>query len=290
MDLLEIMRKRRSIRRYTGEKIPEEKLETILQAGLLSASGRAIRPWEFIVVQDKDTLQYLSDSRIGAAKMLQGADCAIVVIGDSEKTDVWIEDCSIAMAQMHLMADSLGVGSCWIQGRLREAEGKTTEEYVREKLEFPESFRLEAILSLGIPEAERQFLSGAVAQYESEVVYHNMKEEFAKQGIIFTDTDTAVQEYPDLVKKYFGTVISNAEHKFSALNSAVWSGGTFNGGVWYNGIWLNGDVNGGMFQYGNFDNLIFNKGYFGYQSSQQEILMEKTKREIITYNPKLYEN
>lgn len=154
MNLLEIMRKRRSIRRYTGEKIPEEKLETILQAGLLSASGRAIRPWEFIVVQDKETLQYLSESRIGAAKMLQGADCAIVVIGDSEKTDVWIEDCSIAMAQMHLMADSLGVGSCWIQGRLREAEGKTTEEYVREKLGFPESFRLEAILSLGIPEAE----------------------------------------------------------------------------------------------------------------------------------------
>ncbi|RSI05277.1 FeS cluster assembly protein SufB [Streptococcus sanguinis] len=80
---------------------------------------------------------------------------------------------------------------------------------------------------LGIPEAEKQFLSGAVAQYESEVVYHNMKEEFAKLGIIFTDTDTAVQEYPDLVKQYFGTVISNAEHKFSALNSAVWSGGTF---------------------------------------------------------------
>ncbi|MCY7040239.1 Fe-S cluster assembly protein SufB [Streptococcus sanguinis] len=80
---------------------------------------------------------------------------------------------------------------------------------------------------LGIPEAEKRFLSGAVAQYESEVVYHNMKEEFAKLGIIFTDTDTAVQEYPDLVKQYFGTVISNAEHKFSALNSAVWSGGTF---------------------------------------------------------------
>ncbi|MGT2925153.1 Fe-S cluster assembly protein SufB [Streptococcus caviae] len=80
---------------------------------------------------------------------------------------------------------------------------------------------------LGIPEAERQFLSGAVAQYESEVVYHNMKEEFEKQGIIFTDTDTALQEYPDLVKKYFATVVSPAEHKFAALNGAVWSGGTF---------------------------------------------------------------
>src|SRR5699024_2906109 len=80
---------------------------------------------------------------------------------------------------------------------------------------------------LGIPEAERQYLAGAAAQYESEVIYHNMKDEFKKQGIIFTDTDTALREYPELVKEYFGTVISNAEHKFAALNGAVWSGGTF---------------------------------------------------------------
>lgn len=80
---------------------------------------------------------------------------------------------------------------------------------------------------LGIPQAERKYLAGAAAQYESEVVYHNMKEEFAKQGVIFTDTDTALKEYPELVKKYFASVISNSEHKFAALNGAVWSGGTF---------------------------------------------------------------
>ncbi|MCF1600952.1 Fe-S cluster assembly protein SufB [Tetragenococcus halophilus] len=80
---------------------------------------------------------------------------------------------------------------------------------------------------LGIPQSERKYLAGAAAQYESEVVYHNMKEEFAKQGVIFTDTDTALREYPELVKKYFASVISNSEHKFAALNGAVWSGGTF---------------------------------------------------------------
>lgn len=80
---------------------------------------------------------------------------------------------------------------------------------------------------LGIPQAEREYLAGAAAQYESEVVYHNMKEEFAKQGVIFTDTDTALQKYPELVKEYFASVISNSEHKFTALNGAVWSGGTF---------------------------------------------------------------
>lgn len=152
-DLLETMRKRRSVRKYTGEPISDDKLEKILQAGLLSASGRALRPWEFIVVRSRETLDRMSECRVGAAKMLAGADCGIVVIADAEKQDVWTEDCSIAMANMHLMADSLGLGSCWIQGRLREApDGRTTEEYLRELLGFPETHRLEAILSLGTPD------------------------------------------------------------------------------------------------------------------------------------------
>ena len=81
--------------------------------------------------------------------MLAGAGAAVVVVADEERTDVWIEDCSIVMANMHLMADSLGVGSCWIQGRLREAsDGRTTEEYLRQLLGIPENYRLEAMLSL----------------------------------------------------------------------------------------------------------------------------------------------
>ena len=151
MDLLEIMLNRRSVRTYTGEKIEDEKLEMILKAGLAAPSGRGRRPWEFIVVRDKDTLACMSESRKCGAGMLTGADCAIVVVADEEKTDVWTEDCSIAMAYMHLMADSLGVGSCWIQGRLRTAPDEvTTEEKLRKLLGFPESYRLEAILSLGV--------------------------------------------------------------------------------------------------------------------------------------------
>ena len=108
-------------------------LTQIIQAGLLSASSRSIRPWEFIVV-----------------------------IANAEVSDVWIEDSSIAMANMHLMADSLGIGSCWIQGRLRTATSTdsgtasiTTEDYVRECLHFPEGYKLEAILSLGMPAEEK---------------------------------------------------------------------------------------------------------------------------------------
>lgn len=153
MKLLDILQNRHSVRTYTDEQIPAEALQAIINAGLLSASSRAIRPWELIVVKDKITLQKLAASRTGSANMLENADAAIVVVGDETLSDVWIEDCSIVMSNMHLTADSLGIGSCWIQGRLREAaDGQTTENYIRSLLDIPENFRLEAILSLGMPE------------------------------------------------------------------------------------------------------------------------------------------
>ncbi len=80
---------------------------------------------------------------------------------------------------------------------------------------------------LGIPEAEKKFLAGVKAQYESEVVYGSLREDLERQGVIFTDTDSAVREYPDLVREYFATIIPPADNKFAALNSAVWSGGSF---------------------------------------------------------------
>jgi Fe-S cluster assembly protein SufB len=80
---------------------------------------------------------------------------------------------------------------------------------------------------LGVPEAERKFLAGVSAQYESEVVYHSLHEELSKKGVIFTDTDSALRDHPELFKEYFGTVIPPADNKFAALNTAVWSGGSF---------------------------------------------------------------
>ena len=152
MDLLKIMKHRRSVRKYTGEKIDEEKLEQILTAALLAPSGRAARPWEFVVVRDKEMLEKLSKAREHGAEMLSGADCAVVVFGDETKTDVWTEDCCNAMAHMYLMASALGVGCCWIQGRLRKTpEGILTEDYIRGLLAVPENYRLEAIMSLGMP-------------------------------------------------------------------------------------------------------------------------------------------
>ncbi len=99
-------------------------------------------------------------------------------------------------------------------------------EQVDEWDELPEQMKA-TYEKLGIPEAERQYLAGVTAQYESEVVYHRNREELAKQGILFSDMDTALREYPELVKRYFGTIIPPGDNKFAALNTSVWSGGSF---------------------------------------------------------------
>jgi Fe-S cluster assembly protein SufB len=103
--------------------------------------------------------------------------------------------------------------------RPAEKQGKTWEEvpeYIKNTFE-----------KLGIPEAERKFLAGVGAQYESEVIYHSLREDLEKQGVLFLDMDSGLREHPELVKKYFGTIIPYNDNKFAALNSAVWSGGSF---------------------------------------------------------------
>ncbi|MBX5490986.1 MAG: Fe-S cluster assembly protein SufB [Chloroflexi bacterium] len=100
-----------------------------------------------------------------------------------------------------------------------DRQGKTWDEvpqYIKDTFD-----------KLGIPEAERKFLAGVSAQYESEVVYHSIREDLARQGVIFLDMDSGLREYPEIVKEYFGTVIPAADNKFAALNTAVWSGGSF---------------------------------------------------------------
>ncbi len=103
---------------------------------------------------------------------------------------------------------------------------KPTNKQGRTWDDVPDEIK-ETFEKLGIPEAERKYLSGVKAQFESEVVYGSLKEDLVQKGVIFTDTDTAVREHSDLLREYFGTIIPPADNKFAALNSAVWSGGSF---------------------------------------------------------------
>lgn len=153
MSLIDVMKNRRSVRKYTDEDIPEEKLERIIQAGLLAPTSRNRKPCKFIVVRDKETLNKLSKSKRTGSKMLKGANVAIVVYADADKADTWVEDSSIALSYINLMAEEQGIGSCWVQIHLRKTGiNKNSEDYVRELFNLDEKCRIVGILSLGMPD------------------------------------------------------------------------------------------------------------------------------------------
>ena len=116
----------------------------------MSPSGHRFTPWEFYVVEDKETLKQLSVSKAAGAALIEGAAAAIVVVADTTKTDVWIEDCSIATIIMQLAAEELGLGSCWVQISLRkDAEGNDANNNVKKILNLPEHYSALSILALG---------------------------------------------------------------------------------------------------------------------------------------------
>ena len=153
MDLLKILKKRKSIRKYTDENISDKVLNQIIEAGKLAPSGRNKKPVKLIPVRDKETLEYLSKTRSHGSQILAGANAAIVVVGDSELSDTWIEDCSIAMMIMQLQATELGVGNCWVQvrGRYLDETGELTADLIKSKLNIEEKYSVECMLSLGMP-------------------------------------------------------------------------------------------------------------------------------------------
>jgi len=154
--MIELLRKRRSIRKFTSEKIATESVETIIEAALRAPSSRGINPWEFILVDDPEILLKLSRAKLHGSEFLKGAPLAIVVCADCTKSDVWIEDCSIAAIIIQLTALSLGLGSCWVQIRNRPHDDKkTAETYAQELLGLPEQIKVESIIAIGHP-AERK--------------------------------------------------------------------------------------------------------------------------------------
>lgn len=153
--IYEMMKNRRSIRTYTGEAIPDEVIDKLLAVGLMSESSCNRRARHFLLVRNKEMLEKLSHCRVGSAKMLAGADAAIVVLGDTSVSEIAVEDCAAAISNMHIAADAMGLGSCWIQCRMRQAEdGSETEDYLRGLLHFPAHMMPDAILSLGMPQGK----------------------------------------------------------------------------------------------------------------------------------------
>ena len=149
MELIDVMLKRRSTRKFNDEPVTKDELDKILQAALLAPTSMNRKPCNFMVIERKETLTDLANSKDHGADLINGADKAIVVVADTMVADTWIEDSSIALTYMHLMATELGLGSCWVQIHLRSKNGKDSEEIVRDILKIDDHYRVVGIMALG---------------------------------------------------------------------------------------------------------------------------------------------
>lgn len=157
MTFNELLISRRSIRKYLPKAVEPEKIATITKAVLMSPASKRSNPWEFVVIENKDTLQQLSQSRQYGSQLLAESPLGIVVIADTTKSDVWIEDASIAAIIIQLQAQDLGLGSCWVQVYAREKdEQTTTEEFIRGLLGIPSHYAVLCVISIGYPNEERK--------------------------------------------------------------------------------------------------------------------------------------
>lgn len=167
--LYDLLKSRRSIRKFQAKEVEKEKVDTILKSALLSPSSRSRRPWEFIAVTDKGLLHKLSQCREHSSSFLAGAPLAIVVIADPEVCDVWIEDASIASIIIQLSAQSIGLGSCWIQVRERfGANNVKAEDHIKEVLGIPDKYTIESVIAVGYPAEEKR------AYTEDELLYNKL--------------------------------------------------------------------------------------------------------------------
>lgn len=170
---LSLVQKRRSIRRYQEKPVEAEKIDMLIEVALRSPSSRGFNPWEFVVVTDQNLLNQLSKAKPHGASFLKHAALGIVVCADPKKCDVWVEDASIASVFIHLAAESIGLGSCWVQIRKRMYnDTKTSQEYVCELLNIPKHLNVESIIAVGYPAEKKTPHRKEELAYEK--VYFNL--------------------------------------------------------------------------------------------------------------------
>jgi len=148
--LIDLMRARRSVRAFEVRPVESDKVDILIEAALRSPSAVNRRPWEFIVVTDTDKLRALSEAKSTGSSFLKTAPLAIVVCAHPDKSDVWVEDASIASIVLHLAATDLGLGSCWIQIRLRAHDAeRAAQDHVAEVLGLSAEMTVESIIAIG---------------------------------------------------------------------------------------------------------------------------------------------
>jgi len=155
------------MRKFTDEELPQEDVVSLMKAALMSPASKRTNPWQFVVVDNKETLQKLSQCKEHGAAFLADAAMAIVVTADPLSSDVWIEDASVASIMIQLQAEDLGLGSCWVQVRERfSASGVPAGEYVHEVLDIPLQLQVLSIIAIGHKGMERKPFNEEHLQWE----------------------------------------------------------------------------------------------------------------------------
>lgn len=153
----ELLTRRHSIRKYTKDSISPDDVRLILEAALMAPTSKNSQPWQFIVVEDRKTLEMLSQCKDSGAMPIARCSLAVVVAADPMKSDAWIEDATIAATLIHLQAEDLGLGSCWIQirGRFHD-DDQPADDYVKAVLNMPSELQVECIVTLGHKDEARK--------------------------------------------------------------------------------------------------------------------------------------
>ncbi|MGD8960053.1 MAG: nitroreductase family protein [Desulfobacteraceae bacterium] len=153
---LDLVTRRRSIRRFLQKPVAPEAVAQLVEAALRAPSSRGLDPWQFVVVEDRERLASLARSKPHGAAFLKEAPLGIVVCADPQRSDVWVEDAAIATIFLHLAAASLGLGSCWVQIRKRmHSESQSAGAYVADLLGLPAGMEVAAIMAIGYPAEDK---------------------------------------------------------------------------------------------------------------------------------------
>ena len=159
MDFLEVIEKRRSVRKYSDRPVEKEVLDAIVKVAQTAPSSRNCKSSAFMIIEDKDTLEALSQMRDSGSGLLAGAPAAVVVMGDQTKTDLWVDNCAISSTFVQLAVTAMDLVSCWVHvnGRPRlkaDPDGATAEDYVTELLGIKDGLRPYCVVAIGYPVEE----------------------------------------------------------------------------------------------------------------------------------------
>lgn len=156
MEFSELIRVRRSHRKFTAQHVERQKVEAILKAGLLAPSGKSVYPCEFVVVDEPDTLAKIAHAKAHGAALVENAPLAVVVVADTSKSDVWVEDASIATTLIMLEAENQGLGACWVQMHLRGTDdGVAATDNLRNLLNLRPEHEVLAVVAIGYKAEEK---------------------------------------------------------------------------------------------------------------------------------------